>query len=210
MKIDIDLRSKFPGARDQGPRPTCLAFAISDAHMGAVAHSELFSPDYLHYHATQLAGVSVNAGVSVPRICTALRSEGQPTESACPYSDQRPDLWSPPTLAPLWRCDSSLASGRASATLEGSLRAGVVNVLTLRISRSFHFPDPATYLVKEDGRNERRFHAVAVVGMGKTRGDVAFLARNSWGSRWGDAGHAWLPASYVDARVTAVVAMKVH
>jgi hypothetical protein len=34
MAIDIlcDIRPRFGPARDQGPRPTCLAFAISDAH----------------------------------------------------------------------------------------------------------------------------------------------------------------------------------
>jgi hypothetical protein len=32
VKIIVDLRSKFGVARDQNPRPTCMAFAASDTH----------------------------------------------------------------------------------------------------------------------------------------------------------------------------------
>ena len=32
ITVSVDLRALFGPARDQGPRPTCLAFAASDAH----------------------------------------------------------------------------------------------------------------------------------------------------------------------------------
>jgi hypothetical protein len=32
ITVQKDLRSELGAARNQGPRPTCLAFAASDAH----------------------------------------------------------------------------------------------------------------------------------------------------------------------------------
>jgi C1A family cysteine protease len=79
------------------------------------------------------------------------------------------------------------------------------SVLVLRISRSFHAPDPSSNLVHDDGGKDRRLHAVVIVGMASVAGSTAFLARNSWGTGWGQDGHAWLPLSYVDARAVDVV-----
>jgi C1A family cysteine protease len=69
-------------------------------------------------------------------------------------------------------------------------------------------PDRASHVVVEDGGKDRRLHAVAVVGTATINGDVAFLARNSWGVSWGDEGHAWLPLTYVDARAVHIIELE--
>jgi len=62
--------------------------------------------------------------------------------------------------------------------------------------------------VHKDGQDQR-WHAVVVVGMREMKGELAFLARNSWGLGWGDGGYAWLPVSYVEARAVDIIAMEV-
>jgi hypothetical protein len=80
----IDMRSHFPSARDQGTRPTCLAFAISDAHMFVAKRPGLLAPEYLHFHAARRAMVSLNAGVGLVSMREALQFDGQPLEDECP------------------------------------------------------------------------------------------------------------------------------
>lgn len=211
MAHAVDVRSRLPGARDQGPRPTCLAFAMSDAHTLAAGHSDLLSADYLHFHAAKRAGVTPNKGVGFTTMRDALRLDGQPLESACPYSASRNEKWAPPAdISPVWTRDSSASLGKPSELLVSSLAAARAPVLVFRVSRSFFLPDPSSHVVADDHGADRRFHAVVIVGMRRTDADAAFLARNSWGTGWGLEGHAWLPAAYVDARATKVITLEVR
>ncbi|MNL34389.1 Papain family cysteine protease [compost metagenome] len=44
-----------------------------------------------------------------------------------------------------------------------------------------------------------RAHAVVAVGLGATAAGQQYVRiRNSWGTKWGDQGHAWLPIEYID------------
>lgn len=211
MAEAIDMRHEFPEARDQGVRPTCLAFAISDAHMFAADLPGLLAPEYLHFHAAQLAGVSQNAAVGVRSVRTALESEGQPLESECPYSDCRPESWTPPSgYSAIWTRRSGIADGNPSSVLSDALVNGRAPVLVFRVSRSFHAPAPSSHVVQEDGGYDRRLHAVLIVGEGQVASSTAFLARNSWGRGWGEDGHAWLPDSYVNARASEIVEVEAN
>ena len=55
MNINIisDLRHLFGDVRDQGDRPTCLAFATSDAHAGVRPGWVPLSCEYVFYHAVK-------------------------------------------------------------------------------------------------------------------------------------------------------------
>ena len=202
----IDMRSQLPSARDQGRRPTCLAFAMSDAHMVAAKRPRLLAPDYVHYHAARRAGVSLNAGVGLGSMRDALLKDGQPFEDECPYASSRENSWSPPPkLSAIWTRASTLLIGKASEILMRAVLAKRAHVLVLRISRSFHAPDPESHAVLDDGGKDRRLHAVVIVGVAHIAGTTSFLARNSWGTAWGQDGHAWLPGSYIDARAVNIV-----
>ena len=50
-------------------------------------------------------------------------------------------------------------------------------------------------------------HAVAAVGY--ERPDLKFLIRNSWGTRWGNAGYALMPAEYLTHAFKAYVVLAV-
>lgn len=159
-----DLRHLFGAARDQGPRPTCLAFAMSDAHGAALGQTGPLAADYAHYHAARRQQVTMNQAVSTISMRQAVDHDGQPTEVACPYTAPRADSWSPPLgIQPLWRRGSVLAAGVPSAALTAALAAGMPSVLTLRINESFYLHDAVAFEVADDLAKEVGAHAIVVV-----------------------------------------------
>ena len=106
--IDIvrDLRPLFGPARDQGARPTCLAFAASDTHAGLRDGWAPLSCEFAFYAAQKRAGRPPTSGALLSTMLDALRLDGQPDEKGWPYlaavpADHR--LWTPPaTVGPLY------------------------------------------------------------------------------------------------------------
>ena len=63
----VDLRAQFGAVRDQGDRPTCLAFAASDAHAACRPHWEPLSSEYAFFHAQKRAGLPPDRGTYLNR-----------------------------------------------------------------------------------------------------------------------------------------------
>src|SRR5215470_11685182 len=109
IKINKDLRYLFGPVRDQGPRPTCLAFAASDTHAALRCPWEPLSCEYVFFHAQKRAGRTAREGATLVSMLAALRDDGQPLEAGRPYLVKLPaDLtaWGPPSgVAPLYRRD---------------------------------------------------------------------------------------------------------
>src|ERR1700756_4136298 len=85
IKSLVDLRGSFGAARDQTPRPTCLAFAASDAHAAARAAWELLSAEWAYYHALKRDGGLPCDGTTLIAMLATIKSDGQPVESDWPY-----------------------------------------------------------------------------------------------------------------------------
>jgi hypothetical protein len=81
IAIKTDHRQLFGPIRDQGPRPTCLAFAISDLHAALRGPWEPLSCEYLFYHAQRRANRKPHEGTLLTSALDAVRHEGQPHES---------------------------------------------------------------------------------------------------------------------------------
>ena len=194
----VDLRSNFAPIRDQGSRPTCLAFAASDAHAALLEHDTELSCEYLYYHAQQIGGRDATTGATVPNILKALESEGQPVESDWPYIRKKPDQvmqdWRPPKkIGNLYKRNGQRC---------GQLSDDVVDYLDSRSSviSLIYLCDP--FLAARQGQiiaasttskpNNTMRHAVVTVGYGTASMGRCFLIRNSWGEGWGDKGYAWI------------------
>lgn len=210
--IAKDLRDLFGPARDQGSRPTCIAFAASDAHAAARADTTALSAEHLYHHAVQRTPHrSYDEGVSLPAVLTALRHDGQAAETGWPYLDPLPaDLagWAPPASArPVYRRQSSVPAAATQAVC-GHLDAGRPVLLALMVTEAFcGGPGPDGVITTPADDPEVDYHAVVAVALG-TRGEERFvLVRNSWGPDWGMAGHAWVRADYLDARLYAIALM---
>jgi hypothetical protein len=85
ITISVDLRASFGAARDQGARPTCLAFAASDTHAALREGWTPLSCEYAFFQAQRRAGRMPNAGALLSSMLEALCKDGQPEESGWPY-----------------------------------------------------------------------------------------------------------------------------
>jgi hypothetical protein len=168
----------------------------------------LLSLEYLHFHVVKRSKVGPNSGVCLSKMREALAIDGQPLEVECPYSDARDESWCPSRpVGAIWTRRSRICAGAPSEILKDALLASRALVVVVRVSRSFHLPDPVSHSVADDGRTDGGLHALLVMGMAKSPTGLIFLVRNSWGREWGADGHAWLPAAYVDARAVSVVSI---
>lgn len=193
--------------RDQGARPTCLAFATSDLHAAVRPGWEPLSCEAIFHHAQRRAGLPTTSGAVLRSMLDALSLDGQPLETQWPYRDA---AWGPPDhpVHPYHR-EGGKASAAWTAVIE-TLENDRPALALMTLSASFFRPDadgvvrPAT----GEGLNDAIRHALACVGHGHVDGQPAILVRNSWGEAWGDVGHAWLTADYVTPRLFAVAALQ--
>jgi len=210
--LNKDLRSRLGSARDQGPRPTCLAFAASDLHGSVRPGWDPLSCESVFFNAQRRAGRPPTVGATLPSMIDALREDGQPVEAAWPYLAQTPQTiaaWqSPATESEVFRrCGSPVISD--SSCLIGLLNEGRPVVLLLTLSQSFFGPIAGVVRVANDEQPDPSLrHAVVAVGHGSVDGVPAVLVRNSWGESWGHAGHAWLSMDFIDARLFGMAVLE--
>jgi Papain family cysteine protease len=210
MAIDIlcDIRPRFGPARDQGPRPTCLAFAISDAHAALREPWTALSCEFAFYHAQRRAGRPPTAGARLPEMLATLKEDGQPLERDWPYLASLPsDLNSyvPPEKVVVFRRDGESRPVGIDEII-ARLDANSPTVMLMMLSDAFYMPDPLGVIraAAGEGPDPARRHAVVAVGYGVLDGAPAVLVRNSWGAGWGLDGHAWLPEPFVSPRLTGL------
>jgi C1A family cysteine protease len=206
----VDLRGSFGEVRDQGPRPTCMAFAASDAHAAARSGWNALSTEWAYYHALKRDGGHPDDGVTLNAMLAAIKSDGQPVEAEWPYI-KAPNMdltsWRPPALATqLFFRDHRLCSVTVQDVIN-QLHAGLPVLMTMTISNAFYRPDPEGIVERTEPTDPKRHHAVVAVGHGERRTDSFILIRNSWGEAWGQKGHAWIAIGYLTPRLTGAAIM---
>ncbi len=210
MTIVCDLRHKFGIVRDQGARPTCLAFALSDAHGSLHAPFKNLSVEYLYCNAVQLMPIrDPHAGVNVDCACTSLRDSGQPDEDIWPYQISLPsDLngWNPPANCTVYTREGTVQQegfGRICTQLD----AGRPVVVCMELSESFYYPIADGTIMQRSPDPKTGNHAVIAVGHGIGGSGPCLLIRNSWGPSWGLAGHAFLHEGYLANRILSTTVL---
>lgn len=201
-----DLRGSFGVARDQGSRPTCVAFAVSDAHAAVRGPYVALSVDHLYWHALQRIGGPPNDGVPLETTLESLQDDGQCAESGWPYVDPLPaDLstWRPPaTATPTYRRGSKTI-GTGTSTIVDQLEKSRAVVVTLLLGERFFQPANGI-IVPGPGDADAGYHGVVAVGHGEDGSERYILVRNSWGRLWGLEGHAWVHVDYLETRLHAL------
>lgn len=207
----VDLRPKFGPARYQGSRPTCLAFAMSDAHaeVRGLPYEEL-SAEFIFYHAARRAAVfNPHVGITVDNGLIALKNDGQPLESGWPYLPRIPlDLtsYAPPAgSGDVFKRDSTFG---VHGDLLTTLDSGRSVLTAMTITTDFHYAVRGQVIRANSNSQFAGYHAVLLVGYGHENNETVYLIRNSWGTKWCEAGHAWLAEDYLTRRLHSVVVMR--
>ncbi len=181
MTIDTlcDIRPRFGPARDQGARPTCLAFAISDVHAALREPWTALSCEFIFYHAQRRAGRPPTAGARLPEMLATLKEDGQPLESDWPYLASLPsDLNSyvPPEKVVVFRRDGESRPVGVDEII-ARLDADSPTVMLMMLSDAFYVPDALGVIRAAVGEwpDPARRHAVIAVGYGMLDGARAVL-----------------------------------
>lgn len=197
----IDFSARLGIARDQGQRPTCLVFAGSDLNAEAKGVGHL-STEFLCHQAAKLAGNwQPGRGFQMDHVLGAVRAPGQPIETVYPY---QPDGHDRPLTVPSGDFELFASSTARQQELTG---AEVVRHLSEQKPVGLVVQVCKALIVPKDGVIEfdplvipDQYHALIGVGLGVDSGTGAshVLVRNSWGTSWGCAGHAWMPTALLD------------
>ena len=204
LKVIADLRELLGPARDQGSRPTCLAFAASDTHAAMRPSWVPLSCEYIYYHAIRRDSSHPNLGATLPSMLGALRDDGQPSEEEWEYLKAVPanvSRWKPPAISKkIYRRDSNKKRTSINALLE-RLDSGIPIIVTMCLSKAFYSPDNDGIITSNEPPDPAIRHAVIAVGYGKKGNETFILIRNSWGNTWGIFGYAWISKKYFEPRL---------
>lgn len=213
ISINVDLRDQFGPVRDQGARPTCLAFATSDAHACLRQGWDPLSCEYVFYHAQLRSGRAPTKGALLRDMLAALESNGQPVEQGWPYLSTLPaDLsqYRPPMSAgALYGRESE--QPRQDLDLIRSTLDQKNPVIVLSTLTSQFFKPPTDGVVVHDDRDQvfpAPRHAVIAVGYGNHANKPVILIRNSWGPSWGTGGYIWLTEDYLGRHMYGLAILK--
>lgn len=206
LTIAVDLRHMLGAARDQGDRPTCLSFAVSDSHAALRPGWAPLSCEFIHYQSQQISGSPRDAGAVIDDMLVALSNVGQPLEQDWPYLNVvgiPMDHWVPPAgIGSLFKRNGAALIPNATSAIIKNLNKDLPAILHLYLSDSFYWPvDGRVQAPNSEQPDPTRRHAVIAVGHGILDGEVAILVRNSWGPDWGDSGHAWLSEPFLSPRI---------
>lgn len=207
IQIKVDLRTNHCDIRNQGERPTCLAFALSDLNCAQHAETSPFSAEYLYANAVKgMPGWRPGDGLTLECGLSSVLSPGQPKEEVHAYTADEPSV----PLQDLAVYDNMYTNKfvrmePSVQTILESLNSGRSIGLVISMTYEFYIPDEKSGLISfRDAALPHQRHAVLAVGYGRLQDtdEVHILIRNSWGEGWGKNGYAWLSRQHVETHAT--------
>lgn len=215
----VDWRTYCDGTGNQLSLNASTAFACLELlkyfERRAFGRVVEFSQMFAYVTARRLLNWSGNSGAKLRTTWKAITRLGVPAERNWPYEvctvDKEPDSFAYgiaedfSALRYIRLDRRGLPGTDTLQTAKSFLAAGFPSVFGFPVFTSVtsapEIPYPTSY--------DRLRGGQAVMALGyddelRVRSDKgALLIRNSWGERWGDQGHGWLPYSYVEDQLAS-------
>ncbi len=209
----VDLRPGFMSIRDQGEQGSCSAFAVVSVFEymlktgGAKVNSNL-SEAFVYYNTRKAKNKQLeDCGSSVYDTINTIHDLGVCTEDLCPYLAT--NYTTEPTAVAYTDAKQRLVNtaksialtsdtARNRRNLKSAIADGYPVIVSLRICNSFDagkgfVAKPSAEEIKQESQGN---HAMVICGYSEK--EKFFIARNSWGTRFGNNGYCYLPYSYVE------------
>lgn len=203
IKEKTDLRAAMPPVYDQGALGSCtgqgcaaiLDYAHSRTGAAFFAPSRLF----IYFGARKIEGtVDEDSGAQIRDVITVALQLGAPREATWPYKPSK--FRTAPTAAAF----AEALRYQALHAYKCQSLTDVRRALSMGLPVAFGVPVyPAiqdlswnNYTLPMPGKYERSIggHCMTVVGHDDAR--RVLIIRNSWGDKWGRAGHCLMPYDY--------------
>lgn len=211
VPISVDLRTTgyLPDIWDQGQLGSCTAHGAGAAYSFDLAKQGVqtnFSPSrlFIYYNSRVIEGTPTeDSGATITDAIKSLNSYGSPVDSDWPYDVSKFTQKPPPKAYTDGGLREAIKYARVNQTvndMQACLAAGTPIVVGFTVYDSFESDAVAqTGDVPLPSKSESVLggHCVVVVGYTTRHGQPVWIARNSWGNGWGDAGYFYFPQSYL-------------
>ena len=199
LPASVDLRSYASAIEDQGQLGSCTGNSVAGA-IELIDRKNSKNLDvsrlFIYYQARLLEGtVRYDAGAYIRDAMKAANKYGAPLETLWPYAINR-FATKPSQMAyndALRRRVTGYQRCVDFAAVKNALAAGRPVVVGFYVYESFESIGANGIMLYPDVNTEQFLggHAVCLVGYNDST--QRFIARNSWGTSWGDSGYFYMP-----------------
>lgn len=202
----VDLRSNDVIIFDQGSLGSCTANAISTAFIYNLIKQEepMFVPSrlFVYYNTRLLEGnVDRDSGATLRNTVKSINKVGLCEEPFWPYDIKKFKSKPSPKSYSDAEGNKAIKYERLNRSLydfKSCLVAGFPFVCGFAVYESFQSREVAkTGKMPMPGPNETSYGGHAVLVVGYDDETQCFIVRNSWGTKWGDKGHFYMPYEYL-------------
>jgi C1A family cysteine protease len=203
----VDLRNYFNNIKNQGQQGSCLAFALTSIYEYILKNNDVkeidLSEAFLYYNARKKAGEeNEDIGSRLQCAIDSLAEHGICLENLCRYNENIFNIKPNEEAyadALQRRVKKALNVNRKIEDIKSALSDGYPVAVSLSIYPSFgdnslgFVPMPSEEEILNADSNY--CHAMVITGYDDDK--KFFVARNSWGTGFGDSGYCYIPYSYI-------------
>lgn len=206
-ETSVDLRDLFGPVRSQGSQGCCSAFAVASVIEAMRRDKQRYSPAFLYWSAREADNCTgTDCGTTLYKILRGARDKGDCPEAMMPYSPGTFDV-APSAEATETAMDCRVVEAKTVNPEVGDIKSALADgypvIVAAQIFNSFSdtrsgfVPHPSADELyngtRDDGHGR---HALVICGFSDK--ERVLVARNSWGTGFGDKGYCYIPYSYAD------------